>query len=201
MVQDGTGIKSVLGGDGGFTLIEALLAVVLIAIIATVAVSQYTDYTAESKSSATRESLALLRNGIQKQFSTLKLRCGYFVSNSATGNYNYPSADSVNQNDVTLGANTPCNGTEVSAPTDRYFVAGGIPANPWSHPQCTDQEKSAVKPYNPIAYVNVDPNVQGYTGAYNGGSADGIPVKCGWIYDEKTGIIKPGTNYAGESAY
>jgi len=200
-MRHGAWKSKVFGQESGFTLIEALLAVVLIAIIATVAVSQYTDFTAESKSSATRESLALMRNAIQKHFSTFKLRCGYFTSNTGSGNYNYPSADTVNQNDITVGSNTPCNTAEVPAATDRYFIAGGLPMNPWSHPQCTDKEKSAVKGYSPINYINVDPGVQGYSGTYSGGTADGIPVKCGWIYDEKTGIIKAGTNYAGESAY
>lgn len=188
----------------GFTLIEALLAVVLIAIIATVAVSQYTDFTLESKHAATRESLALIRNGIQKQYSQMKLRCGQFASNTAnSGGYFWPAADTLNNNDITTGDTAAiCNGTEVTAKTDRYFVAGGLPANPWSHPYCNETERRSVNTsWVNIPYVSSDPNAQGIHASANTTAEGSVTTRCGWVYDSNTGIVKTGTNYAGESAF
>jgi len=204
-MRHGAWKSKVFGQESGFTLIEALLAVVLIAIIATVAVTQYTDFTIESKNAATRESLALIRNGIQKQFSQQKLRCGLFASNAnGAAGYTWPTLNMVNRNDITVDG-TPCDTNEVPNQTDRYFVAGSLPANPWSHPYCTEAERRTVVSYQPIYYINWDPDAQGIN--YADSRADETVTsgsrmkKCGWVYDVKNGIIKTGTNYAGESVF
>lgn len=204
-MRSGAWKSRVSGQESGFTLIEALLAVVLIAIIATVAVSQYTDFTVESKHAATRESLALIRNGIQKQYTQMKLRCGQFVSTtSGSGGYFWPAKDTLNNNDITTGGTAGiCNATEVTAPTDRYFVAGGLPANPWSHPYCNEAERRTVNTSytGDINYINHDPGAQGIAASANGAAEGSVATRCGWVYDNKSGIVKAGTNYAGESAF
>ena len=199
-MRNGAWKNKVFGQESGFTLIEALLAVVLIAIIATVAVTQYTDFTIESKNAATRESLALIRNGLQKQFSQQKLRCGLFASGNGTSGYTWPTLAQVNNNDITSG-NTPCDINEVPNQTDRYFVAGSIPANPWSHPYCNEIERRTGKAYAPIPYINTDIGAQGIVTADSRADETGKGKQCGWVYDSVNGIVKTGTNMAGESVF
>jgi general secretion pathway protein G len=173
----------------GFTLIEVLMAVLLIAILATIAITQFTNFARDTRNAATKENLGILRNAIQKHFATMRLRCG--ITNSA-----YPPLAAVNGNDITTSA-TVCTTTQVPETSDRYFVSGGIPENPWSNTACTGADKRFVNDassQNMTIGTNLSPIATG-----NG--------HCGWLYNANTGQIKANSNNNsgasndGESAY
>jgi prepilin-type N-terminal cleavage/methylation domain-containing protein len=184
--------KSANQNRSGFTLIEVLMAVLLIAILATIAITQFTNFARDTRNATTKENLGILRNAIQKHFGTMRLRCN--VLNGA-----YPNVTDLNSNDITKSG--MCTSTDVPEITDRYFVAGGIPENPWSGKTCNQSSKRNI----------VD--TSDYTDAMNiginldSGTVDSATT-CGWVYDSINGRIKAATRNNGtdrdsyyESAY
>lgn len=170
--------KSANQNRSGFTLIEVLMAVLLIAILATIAITQFTNFARDTRNATTKENLGILRNAIQKHFGMMRLRC----NNLSNG---YPQVDSMNANDITQGT-SGCTTTDVPELTDRYFVAGGIPENPWSEKGCSSSNKRIV----------VDSNLNDST-MNIGTAATTIAVggfDCGWIYNAETGRIKANSN-------
>lgn len=165
----------------GFTLIEVLMAVLLIAILATIAITQFTNFARDTRNAATKENLGILRNAIQKHFATMRLRCG--ITNSA-----YPPLASVNGNDITTSA-TVCTTTAVPENSDRYFVSGGIPENPWSNSACTNKR-----------LVQAD---AGATTVMTIGTNIGVmatTANCGWVYNVNTGELKANSILNGDTA-
>lgn len=197
----------------GFTLIEILMALLLIAILAVIAITQFTNFSKEAKNAATKANLAIIRNAIQKHFGTMRIRC-----NLTQGNLDrYPWVDQVNRNDITAaivdgGDPSPCTDADIEAGADRYFVAGGIPENPWSDKGCTPEQKRTVV-YPGANPVGGDTNQEMNVGTNVAGLLNDTPfggLNCGWIYDNNTGRIKansnnnngyPDTESLSESAY
>ena len=176
----------------GFTLIEILMAVLLVAILATIAVTQFTDFSKESKNAAIRESLAVLRAGIQKQYGQMRVRCNLTASEAG----DYPDVAQIIANDITAAkadaSASACTTTEIAQAADRYFVSGGIPENPWSSSSCTAAERRGV------VVSGATP-----TGEMASGTDIATPVApagCGWIYESTTGRIKANSNNNGGGA-
>lgn len=128
--------------DQGFTLIEILMVLILIAVLAAVALNSFINFKTEAKDAALRSNLASLRAAIAAQYSQMQLRCG-----SSAGKF--PTIASIEANDVTNNYQAadpsavaspllhngcdpdPATG-EVKVLSERTFVQGGIPANPWA---------------------------------------------------------------------
>jgi len=161
----------------GFTLIEVLMAVLLIAILATIAITQFTNFARDTRNATTKENLGILRNAIQKHFGTMRLRCGVL-------NNTFPAISDLNSNNISAGGGSGCNVTTVPETTDRYFASGGLPENPWSDRTCTN--KRVVVAADATANMTVGANVGTLTDA----TATGGAPNCGWIYDETSGRIK-----------
>ena len=162
----------------GFTLIEVLMAVLLIAILATIAITQFTNFARDTRNAATKENLGILRNAIQKHYGTMRLRCG--VTNDM-----HPTLTALSANDITADAGTGCVAGDLSV-SDRYFVAGGLPENPWSGKDCTGAQRRQVQAGT--TNMNVGTPLSAGEAALNSA------VNCGWLYDESTGRIKAATN-------
>ena len=158
----------------GFTLIEILMAILLVGILAKLAIDQFTNFDVDARNAATKESLGILRQAIQKHYGMMRLRCG--VTNKA-----FPALSSVSANNIADGGSV-CNTTQVGSTTDRLFVAAGIPDNPWSDPGCTNAERKQVLASPPAANMTV--------GVYIDPDDLGFGLQCGWIYEVATGRIK-----------
>jgi prepilin-type N-terminal cleavage/methylation domain-containing protein len=174
----------------GFTLIELLMAILLIAILALIAITQFTNFSKEAKNVTTKENLGILRNSIQKHFGTMRLRCNVQGNESDL----YPSVNAVNDNDITSGNNSSlCTTNDVEQVADRYFVAGGIPENPWSDKDCTPAERRTVTAYAATANeMNIGQEL-GTANLQTVGSGN-----CGWVYNEETGRIKANSENNGQ---
>jgi prepilin-type N-terminal cleavage/methylation domain-containing protein len=181
-----------LKNERGFTLIEILMAVVLVAILTTIGITQFTDFSADAKNSAVKQSLSAMRSALSIQYAQMRLRCG------TTGS-TWPAVANLQNNDITNGG-SPCTTTQVSNPQDRQFLAGGIPQNPWSGSGCTGS----------TAGSNLSPNsVQASPSMTPVGTAiSGVLTSpgCGWLYDTTSGIFRANTKNnnggaADESSY
>ena len=169
--------------QSGFTLIEILMAVLLIGILAKVGIDQFVNFSTDGRNSATRANLAILRQAIQKQYSMMRLRCG--VTNSMQ-----PARTSLIANNIADG-NSVCNTTQVASTTDTLFVASGIPDNPWSDPGCTASQRKQIQEASPAADMS--------PGVYV--DADDLPLglQCGWIYNSTLGRIKAASDQNGST--
>jgi len=175
----------------GFTLIEILMAVLLIAILATIAITQFTNFSKESKNAAVKESLGILRHGIQKQFGQMRIRCN--LTNNALDAY--PDLGQLMNNDITYNHATYgqlCTTNDIPQASDRYFVAGGIPQNPWSDKACTDADRRTVWEAN--AASNAELNAGTMVANGNLDTSGNGTSHCGWIYNSSTGRIKANSN-------
>jgi hypothetical protein len=109
----------------------------------------------------------------------MRLRCG--VLNNA-----YPQTSDLAANDITAGGGSACTTTDVPEVTDRYFVAGGIPENPWSGKTCTQSDRrNIVDTSTYTAEMNIGFN-------YNQPTVNDLTA-CGWVYDYGNGRIKAAT--------
>lgn len=188
-------LKVDVKSDQGFTLIEVLMAVILVAILATIGVTQFADFSTDTKNAATRQSLAVLRTGIQIQYGQMRLRCN--ATNTA-----WPTLTQLQANDITSGA-SPCTTTQISNTMDRLFVAGNIPENPWGAATCTGSAPATATSRNAINSVSVAGSL---TATAMAATLTPVGSSCGWQYDTQTGNIKANTGNNGsgtqnESSY
>jgi len=78
----------------GFTLIEILMAVLIIVILAVVGITQFNNFAADAKNAATKSNLAVLRNAIGVMNALERVRC------QKTSQF-FPTAFTLNSNDIT----------------------------------------------------------------------------------------------------
>lgn len=110
----------------GFTLVEILMVLVLISVLAAVAVNAFINFRTEARDAALQANLAALRAGINAQYAQMQLRC-----DTAPGVF--PATADLIANDITNGGST-CTVGMVTIASERNFVQGGIPNNPWDSP-------------------------------------------------------------------
>jgi len=78
----------------GFTLIEILMAVLIIVILAVVGITQFQNFAADAKNASTKSNLAILRNSIGTMNALERVRC------AKTTNL-FPDVSTINDNDIT----------------------------------------------------------------------------------------------------
>ena len=91
----------------GFTLIEILMAVLIIVILAVVAITQFSNFAADAKNAATKSNLAILRNAIGTKNALERVRCAKTVRL-------FPDVTTLQSNDITsclCSATVPCQET------------------------------------------------------------------------------------------
>jgi len=148
----------------GFTLIEILMAVLIIVILAVVGITQFSNFSADAKNAATKSNLAILRNAIGTMNALERVRCqktsllfpdvATIQNNDITGCTNGPTATAACNPGTLLDPNTNAlytAGTSGVCPSlkagsyltlipaiDRPYVQNAIPNNPWTAPISTD---------------------------------------------------------------
>lgn len=171
--------------QGGFTLIEMLMVIVLVAILSAVAIPQFVDYRTEARNASTYTALSVIRTGITSQTAQMILRC-----KAVSGTY--PTSLQMTFNDITKGG-FPCSTAMISNPLDRAITLGALPENPWSG--------SAVS----LIGRRLSQGCAG-NGCLRDGtvSCDGVtaygPTVGGWCYQASTGKIWPNSNNNGVAA-
>ncbi|NDF13948.1 prepilin-type N-terminal cleavage/methylation domain-containing protein [bacterium] len=168
--------------DEGFTLIELLLVILIIAILAVIGISQFTNFAQDSRDAATKANLGILRNAIAKMNGIVRVRCGVIQAT-------FPPLVTLQNNDITFGTATntggPCtlaqlSSNSTSASNDKYYVATGIPPNPWSSTQDpTNPPGTSTTASN--AVVSCTDTGNPTTRPHSGTN--------GWCYDTNTGGI------------
>jgi prepilin-type N-terminal cleavage/methylation domain-containing protein len=163
--------------SSGFTLIEILMVILLIAVLALMGITQFQNYAADAKNATLKSNLQVLRRAIASQNAQMRLRCG--VTSTL-----WPSLASLNSNDIVSGGD--CAAGSVSNASDRAFVSGAIPKNPWGNAQSNTIVASTIATANRQAT-----NCAG-TGR---GTADD-----GWCYNVNTGEIWANSGHNGGAA-
>jgi len=108
----------------GFTLIEILMAVLIIVILAVVGITQFSNFAADAKNAATKSNLAILRNAIGTKNALERIRC------AKTSRF-FPNVVTLQSNDITgclCSATVPCQ-TIVSPVMGSVVQAGETAAN------------------------------------------------------------------------
>ncbi len=81
-------------GQKGFTLIEVLMAVLIVVILAVVGITQFSNFAADAKNAATKSNLQILRNAIGAKNALERIRC---AKTAAT----FPDVITLTNNDIT----------------------------------------------------------------------------------------------------
>ena len=110
----------------GFTQIEILKDLVLVAVLAAVAINAFVNFRTEARDAALQANLAALRSAIAAQYAQMQLRCD-------TNPGVFPTLQSLTTNNITDG-NSTCTTTMITVASERVFIQGGIPNNPWDSP-------------------------------------------------------------------
>lgn len=117
--------------QGGFTLIEILMVVMLVAIMAVVAIPQYLDFQSRARDEATKGVLGAIRTGIQNMKAQRIVKCG---ADAAT----FPTFATVSNNYLSTANDATCDAADMATlgAGDQLVITGSgeaadIPANPW----------------------------------------------------------------------
>jgi prepilin-type N-terminal cleavage/methylation domain-containing protein len=98
----------------GFTLIEILMAVLIIVILALVGITQFNNFSADAKNAATKSNLSILRNAIGTMNALERVRCQKTT-------LLFPDITTIANNDITgclsLPATVPAAGVSCSPVT------------------------------------------------------------------------------------
>jgi prepilin-type N-terminal cleavage/methylation domain-containing protein len=78
----------------GFTLIEILMAILIIVILAVVGITQFNNFAADAKNAATKSNLAILRNSIGVMNALERVRCSKVIQD-------FPDIGTLQSNDIT----------------------------------------------------------------------------------------------------
>jgi prepilin-type N-terminal cleavage/methylation domain-containing protein len=160
-------ITKQLRSRSAFTLIEILMVILLIAVLALMGITQFQNYAADAKDATVKSNLQVLRRAIASQNAQMRLRCG--VTSTA-----WPSLTSLTANDITTGSD--CTTAAVTNASDRVFVSGGLPKNPWGQNQTNSVATSAL--------TTAAQRQTGNCAAGARGASDD-----GWCYNTVTGEI------------
>jgi prepilin-type N-terminal cleavage/methylation domain-containing protein len=111
--------------QGGFTLIELVIIIVVLGILAAVAIPKYQDISSEAKEAATRAALGSIRSGITIYYANQAVSTGTATWPSLVqlGTYGSVMAQDIPKNPYQGEANAPdsiCTGV-----TRGVLVAGG----------------------------------------------------------------------------
>lgn len=106
----------------GFSVIEILMALILLAVLAAIALNAFVNFKTEARDAALRADLKILRTAIGAQYGQMQLRCN---TNPGT----FPPLVNINANNITNAA-TPCTTVQVATASERKFVQGSIPIPP-----------------------------------------------------------------------
>jgi len=133
------------------------MVILVVGILASIGITQFVNFGKDARESATKANLQVLRRAISAQNGMMRLRCG--VVDDA-----FPLLAALTANDITE-TGSPCHAFAAAfTDADKVFVAGGIPANPWTN-------SNAI-----VACTTASPTV-----ATN--------ASGGWCYDVATGQI------------
>ena len=104
-----------LSGNGGFTLIELVIIIVVLGILAAVAIPKYQDISGEAREASCRASLGSLRSGITIYYANQAVR---------TGTADWPELDSLVSYDVVMANAIPPNPYQAEANAADSIVSG-----------------------------------------------------------------------------
>ncbi len=151
----------------GFSLIEILMALLIIGILSAIAITTFINFAPEARQASLESNLAILRNAIAAQYSQMQLRCDTLAGV-------FPPFANLVANDITLAA-TPCTAAEVPISSERSFVQGLIPVSPYTSPSV-----------NTVIDCTAGPGdcVRG-----DATSCNGVAFTEQWCYDPTTGEI------------
>ncbi len=204
-----------MNNNRGFTMIELLMAIVLVAILNAVALPAYLDFRKEAKIAALQQSLAMMRTSIKLQTQQAILRCGAsYASNWRTegGNTFFVAlGPAAYLNDITIAEGFPlykiCTTAQITNPSERKFWS--ISSSAYAHTYSITGEDLGADgelPTNPFAptpgihteVIGFSSDVQTHGGACGTVAfVNGLGQAVSWLYDNETGQIFAGTNTPG----
>jgi len=118
-------VKDRINNQGGFTLIELVIIIVVLGILAAVTIPKYQDISSQAKEAAGRAALGSIRSGITIYYANQAVSTGTatWPTVAQLGTYGTVMAQSVPKNPYQATANAPdsiCTGV-----TRGVLVAGG----------------------------------------------------------------------------
>lgn len=103
--------------QGGFTLIEVVIIIVILGILAAVAIPKYQDLTGEAKEAAARSSLGAMRSAITIYYATKAVK---------TGTATWPPWDSLTTTGVVMEQTIPKNPYAATLGDSVFSVGAGV---------------------------------------------------------------------------
>lgn len=161
--------------NGGFTLVEMIMVMLVVSVMAAVAIPQFVNFQRDAKNAKSQAFLGVLRSAVVIQQSQMALRC-----DAVSGTF--PPVANFTGNSITAGA-SPCTTAQVTVAAERAFVPNGIPANPWSSGAGF---QTVAASDDIIACVGA-----GCTPCEATGCAAASQMNGGWCYQVATGKIWP----------
>jgi prepilin-type N-terminal cleavage/methylation domain-containing protein len=108
-------LKGRFSNQGGFTLIELIIIIVVLGILAAVAIPKYSDITGEAKEASARAALGALRSGISIYYGNKAV---------TTGTATWPALDSVRTSGVVMEHGIPKNPYQSDSNAPDSIVTG-----------------------------------------------------------------------------